>query len=53
MSFYDELGVRRMINGNTTLTAWGGSIMPPPKLQAMSEAAVAFVDIHDLLFRQP
>ena len=48
MAIYDELGVRRVINGNATLTAWGGSIMTPEVLRAMSEAAEAFVDIHEL-----
>ena len=48
MPIYDELGVRRVVNGNATLTAWGGSVMPPAVLQAMSEAAGSFVDLHDL-----
>ena len=48
MAIYDELGVRRIVNGNATLTAWGGSLMPPQVLRAMSEAAEAFVDMHDL-----
>ena len=48
MTIYDELGVQRIINGNATLTAWGGCLMPPEVLQAMSEAAEAFVDMHEL-----
>lgn len=48
MSIYDELGIHSVINGNATLTAWGGSLMPPEVVRAMSEAAQAFVDIHEL-----
>lgn len=48
MSIYDELGIRRIINGNATLTALGGSLMPPAVIQAMAEASQAFVDMHEL-----
>lgn len=48
MGIYDELGIRRIINGSATLTALGGSIMPPEVVQAMVEASQAFVDIHEL-----
>jgi L-seryl-tRNA(Ser) seleniumtransferase len=48
MAIYDELGIRRIINGSATLTALGGSIMPPQVVQAMVEASEAFVDIHEL-----
>jgi L-seryl-tRNA(Ser) seleniumtransferase len=46
--FYDELGVRQLINASTTLTVFGGSLMPPVVLDAMREAAGSFVDMHEL-----
>ena len=46
--FYERLGVRRAINGAATLTRLGGSLMPPPVLDAMREAAESFVDVQDL-----
>jgi L-seryl-tRNA(Ser) seleniumtransferase len=48
MSFYDRLGVRRVINAGTTFTALGGTLMPPEVLDAMRDAAGAFVDMHEL-----
>ena len=48
MDIYDELGVRKVINGYATLTALGGSIMPLEVLAAMAEAAQHFVDIDEL-----
>ena len=45
---YDELDVRKVINGSATLTMLGGSIMPPPVLEAMAAAAQHFVDIDEL-----
>jgi len=48
LGIYEELGVRRVINGNATLTRLGGSLMPPEVLAAMTEAAGAFVDIRAL-----
>lgn len=48
MDIYDSLGVRKVINGAATLTALGGSIMPPVVLEAMVEAAQHFVSIDDL-----
>jgi L-seryl-tRNA(Ser) seleniumtransferase len=45
MSIYEELGVRTIINASATLTRLGGSRMPPPVLDAMREAAGAFIDI--------
>jgi len=48
MGIYDELGVRTVINGYATLTALGGSIMPPEVLAAMADAAQHFVDIDEL-----
>ncbi|MBI4550767.1 MAG: aminotransferase class V-fold PLP-dependent enzyme [Candidatus Latescibacteria bacterium] len=51
MGIYEELGLRRVINGNATLTRLGGSLMPPEVLAAMAEAAGAFVDIEVLQAR--
>lgn len=48
MDIYDQLGVRKIINANATLTALGGSIMPPEVLQAMTEASRHFVEIDEL-----
>ena len=47
MDIYDELGVKKIINGSATLTALGGSIMPPVVLSAMTEAAQHFVNIDE------
>ena len=47
MDIYDELGVRKVINGYATLTRLGGSIMPPEVLEAMAEAARHFADIDE------
>ncbi len=48
MDIYDELGVRKIINGSATLTMLGGSLMPPEVLAAMAQAARHFVDIDEL-----
>ncbi len=48
MTIYDQLGVRAVINAAATLTRLGGSLMPPPVLKAMNEAASAFVDLDEL-----
>jgi L-seryl-tRNA(Ser) seleniumtransferase len=48
MDIYDELGVRKVINGLATVTVLGGSLMPPPVLAAMAEAAQHFVEIDEL-----
>ena len=44
----NPLGVRPVINANATVTVLGGSLMPPPVLQAMVEAAAQFVDLPEL-----
>ncbi len=41
MGMYEQLGVRRVINADATLTRLGGSLMPSDVLDAMREAAVA------------
>jgi len=48
MDIYDELGVRKIINGSATLTMLGGSLMPPEVLAAMISASQHFVDIDEL-----
>lgn len=48
MDIYEELGVRKVINGYATLTSLGGSLMPPEVLSAMAAAAQHFVDIDEL-----
>ncbi|MGH2533328.1 MAG: aminotransferase class V-fold PLP-dependent enzyme [Thermomicrobiales bacterium] len=48
MSIYDDLGVRRVINAAAAQTKLGGSLMPPPVLAAMGDAAGAFIDLPEL-----
>src|SRR3954465_11107557 len=45
MSIYEELGVRRVLNANATLTRLGGSVLAPGVAEAMAEAGRAFVDL--------
>jgi L-seryl-tRNA(Ser) seleniumtransferase len=40
--------IRPVINANATVTVLGGSVMPPPVVQAMVEAAAHFVDLPEL-----
>ncbi len=49
MDIYEELGVRILINASGPETKVGGSLMPPDVLEAMAEAAKAFVDMDELL----
>ncbi|HET8523528.1 MAG TPA: aminotransferase class V-fold PLP-dependent enzyme [Thermomicrobiales bacterium] len=51
MSVYQTLEVAKVINAAATLTRLGGSRMPPPVVEAMSEAAEAFVDLPELQAR--
>lgn len=44
----DELGLRPVINAAATLTALGGSLMPPEVVEAMAEGARHFVDYREL-----
>jgi uncharacterized pyridoxal phosphate-dependent enzyme len=48
MSIYTELDIRPVINASATLTKLGGSLMPPPAVAAMTEAAMSFIDLHEL-----
>ncbi|MAG13414.1 MAG: hypothetical protein CMN78_02335 [Spirochaetales bacterium] len=45
---YDELGVKKVINGHATVTFLGGSLMPEQVTAAMAEAARNYVDIDEL-----
>jgi D-glucosaminate-6-phosphate ammonia-lyase len=47
-NIYARLGIKTVINGQGTYTTLGGSLMPPEVLQAMAEAAGAFVSIPEL-----
>ncbi len=44
----NPLGVRPVINASATVTALGGSLIAPPALKAMVDAAAHFVDLHEL-----
>ena len=50
-SIYQRLGVRKRVNGAGLLTRLGGSLMAPDVLDAMREAAGAFVDMAELQSR--
>ena len=45
---YRRLGVEPIINGRSTFTILGGSLMAPEVLDAMREAAECFVDLTEL-----
>lgn len=51
MSVYRDLGLRPLINAWGTVTAVGGSLLAPEVLDAMREAAGAYVDLHALQAR--
>lgn len=48
MGFYEDLGVRTIINAAGTLTRLGGSRLAPDVLAAMAEASASFVHIDEL-----
>ena len=48
MDIYDKLGVRKVINAWGTITAIGGSLMPPEAYQAIVEAGRSFVFLDEL-----
>jgi L-seryl-tRNA(Ser) seleniumtransferase len=47
-AIYRRLGVEPIVNGRSTFTILGGSLMPPEVLDAMREAAECFVDLTEL-----
>jgi D-glucosaminate-6-phosphate ammonia-lyase len=51
MDVYEQLGVKKRINGAGLVTRLGGSLMPSEVLEAMVEAAGAFVDMAELQAR--
>lgn len=48
MGIYQELGIRRVLNANATLTRLGGSILAPGVAEAMAQAGEWFVDLPEL-----
>lgn len=49
MSFYQKLGLKRIVNAAGKMTALGGSAVSPEVAKAMSEAAQAHVELDALL----
>ena len=47
-AIYRRLGVEPIVNGRSTFTILGGSLMPPEVLDAMRQAAACFVDLTEL-----
>jgi D-glucosaminate-6-phosphate ammonia-lyase len=45
---YRRIGVEPIINGATTMTYLGGSLMPPEVVDAMRQASECFVDLYEL-----
>jgi uncharacterized pyridoxal phosphate-dependent enzyme len=45
---YRRIGVEPIINGATTMTYLGGSLMPPQVVDAMRQASECFVDLYEL-----
>jgi L-seryl-tRNA(Ser) seleniumtransferase len=48
LGFYELLGVKPVINAVGTVTALGGSVMPPEVVAAWADAAKHFVDLTEL-----
>lgn len=48
LDLYAELGMRRVVNASATLTRLGGSLMPPPVIEAMVQASRSFIDLPEL-----
>ncbi len=48
MTIYERLGIRGVINGVGTVTRLGGSLLPPPVLEAMLEASRSYVSLPEL-----
>jgi uncharacterized pyridoxal phosphate-dependent enzyme len=47
-AIYRRLGVEPIVNGRSTFTILGGSLMPAQVLEAMREAAACYVDLTEL-----
>ena len=48
MGIHESLDVRKLINVSARLTKFGGSLMPPEVIAAMTEAASSYVDMFAL-----
>jgi L-seryl-tRNA(Ser) seleniumtransferase len=47
-AIYRRIGVEPIVNGATTMTYLGGSLMPPEVVEAMRQASGSFVDLTEL-----
>ena len=47
-AIYRRIGVEPIVNGATTMTYLGGSLMPPEVLDAMRQGSESFVDMYEL-----
>jgi L-seryl-tRNA(Ser) seleniumtransferase len=47
-AIYRRIGVEPIVNGATTMTYLGGSLMPPEVVEAMRQASDSFVDLYEL-----
>jgi uncharacterized pyridoxal phosphate-dependent enzyme len=47
-AIFRRIGVEPIINGATTMTYLGGSLMPPEVVEAMRQASESFVDLYEL-----
>jgi L-seryl-tRNA(Ser) seleniumtransferase len=47
-AIYRRIGVEPIVNGATTMTYLGGSLMPPEVVEAMRQASESFVDLYEL-----
>lgn len=45
---FDQLGLKRVINGRSWVTILGGSRMPPEVQKAMLDASNTYIDLHEL-----
>jgi L-seryl-tRNA(Ser) seleniumtransferase len=48
MATYEDLGVMRIVNADSRMTAIGGSLMPAPVIEAMAYAAKSHVSMFEL-----
>ena len=48
MGFYEDLGVRRVLNAAASFTLVGGSLMPDQVVDAMRSASRSYIDMHEL-----
>jgi uncharacterized pyridoxal phosphate-dependent enzyme len=48
VGFYEDLGVRRVLNAAASFTLVGGSLMPDEVVDAMRSASRSYIDMHEL-----